>query len=299
MSLSSPPRSPMRSRSSSKLDKNADQRPLSPLAQPASVPGPSTPRRVTSNPLHGAASPPPERSKSRAKDLLRKHYGLGTLGPPTPTGRPMDPMDLGLCPSCVLDCGVSRLPHPDSPAFDARAYYEQLITTSSLTALLKKENELLTGRVCACRARRRTYPRPDMRQLDSERQSLVYNHHHELIAATDTISAVRCPQARVAGRSSSCADEDQGRVARRRPRPAQGRLFRNLTAQRRGCDRAAQPVLVAPGLIAASPFALPLLLHFVLRMLFLPRASFFADNELDYKTAYGQQKESASNEQWL
>jgi hypothetical protein len=29
-----------------------------------------------------------------------------------------------------------------------------------------------------------------MRQLDGERQSLVYNHHHELIAATDTISAV-------------------------------------------------------------------------------------------------------------
>ncbi|KAI0034341.1 Vps51/Vps67-domain-containing protein, partial [Vararia minispora EC-137] len=95
-------------------------------------------------------------SKSRAKDLLRKHYGLG-VGPPHPSGRPVDPMDL------------------DSPAFDARAYYEQLITTSSLTALLKKENELLT----------------DMRQLDSERQSLVYNHHHELIAATDTISAMK------------------------------------------------------------------------------------------------------------
>jgi len=29
-----------------------------------------------------------------------------------------------------------------------------------------------------------------MRQLDSERQALVYNHHHELIDATDTISAV-------------------------------------------------------------------------------------------------------------
>ena len=30
----------------------------------------------------------------------------------------------------------------------------------------------------------------EMRQLDSERQALVYNHHHELIDATDTISAV-------------------------------------------------------------------------------------------------------------
>ena len=31
----------------------------------------------------------------------------------------------------------------------------------------------------------------EIRQLDSERQSLVYNHHHELIAASDTISSVR------------------------------------------------------------------------------------------------------------
>jgi hypothetical protein len=31
----------------------------------------------------------------------------------------------------------------------------------------------------------------EIRELDSERQSLVYNHHHELIAASDTIAAVR------------------------------------------------------------------------------------------------------------
>jgi vacuolar protein sorting-associated protein 51 len=31
---------------------------------------------------------------------------------------------------------------------------------------------------------------PEIRQLGSERQSLVYNHHHELIAASDTIAAV-------------------------------------------------------------------------------------------------------------
>lgn len=33
----------------------------------------------------------------------------------------------------------------DSTAFDAKAYYEQLITTSSLPTLLRKENELLNG----------------------------------------------------------------------------------------------------------------------------------------------------------
>ncbi|PIL35689.1 hypothetical protein GSI_02419 [Ganoderma sinense ZZ0214-1] len=97
--------------------------------------------------------------KTRARDLLRKHYGLG-LGPPPPLSgakSSQDPMDF------------------DSAVFDARAYYEQLITTSSLPTLLKTENDLLT----------------EIRQLDSERQSLVYNHHHELIAASDTIAAMK------------------------------------------------------------------------------------------------------------
>jgi len=83
--------------------------------------------------------------------------------------------------------------HIDSPSFNAKAYYEQLITSSSLTNLLKKENELLSG-IVLCRAMSSTYSSNflniEMRQLDTERQSLVYNHHHELIAATDTISDV-------------------------------------------------------------------------------------------------------------
>jgi vacuolar protein sorting-associated protein 51 len=33
-------------------------------------------------------------------------------------------------------------------------------------------------------------PLTEIRELDGERQSLVYNHHHELIAASDTIAAV-------------------------------------------------------------------------------------------------------------
>ncbi|TDL25677.1 hypothetical protein BD410DRAFT_603991 [Rickenella mellea] len=124
-----------------------------------------SPRRATTptpvvNPPHAPSTPPPiEKPKGRARDLLRKHYGLG-VGPPPPLqgpGRPLDPMNM------------------DSPAFDARSYYEQLISTSSLLTLLKRENELTS----------------EIRQLDSERQSLVYNHHHELIAASDTISTIK------------------------------------------------------------------------------------------------------------
>ncbi|KAF8150657.1 Vps51/Vps67-domain-containing protein [Crassisporium funariophilum] len=106
-------------------------------------------------PKRAPSTPPPQ--KARAMDLLRKHYGLGVGPPPPRAGNSTDPMDL------------------NSTAFDAKSYYEQLITTSSLPALLKRENELLS----------------EIRQLDSERQSLVYNRHHELIAASDTISAMK------------------------------------------------------------------------------------------------------------
>ncbi|KAJ7261817.1 Vps51/Vps67-domain-containing protein [Mycena haematopus] len=136
--------------------------PPSPL-RPVS-PTPSTHNTIVPSPLAGGvprrtpASPPPTGTKTRARDLLRKHYGLGVGPPPSLPGKTnQDPMNL------------------DSPAFDAKSYYEQLITTASLPALLKRENELLV----------------EIRELDSERQSLVYNHHHELIAASDTIAAMK------------------------------------------------------------------------------------------------------------
>ncbi|KAG6900607.1 hypothetical protein C0993_007830 [Termitomyces sp. T159_Od127] len=128
--------------------------PTTSLANPSSehVSAPLTARR------YGTPSTPPQ--KSRARDLLRKHYGLGVGPPPPIPGKAaVDPMNLGA----------------DSTVFDAKSYYEQLITTSSLTSLLKRENELLS----------------EIRELDSERQSLVYNHHHELIAASDTIAAMK------------------------------------------------------------------------------------------------------------
>jgi len=78
----------------------------------------------------------------------------------------------------------------DSSAFDAKSYYEQLITTSSLPALLKRENELLSGTGTFVHLASVSLFLPEIRQLEGERQSLVYNHHHELIAASDTISAV-------------------------------------------------------------------------------------------------------------
>jgi len=73
------------------------------------------------------------------------------VGPPAPLqGRPHDPMNIGLYPFyLVLSSHIHKI-HPlftrtDSASFDAKAYYEQLITTTSLTGLLKQENELSAG----------------------------------------------------------------------------------------------------------------------------------------------------------
>ena len=53
------------------------------------------------------------------------------------------------------------------PKFDLQS----LLRSNSLSVLLGKESELIV----------------QIRELDGERQSLVYNHHHELVAASDTI----------------------------------------------------------------------------------------------------------------
>ncbi|KAJ8521901.1 hypothetical protein ONZ45_g1474 [Pleurotus djamor] len=146
---------------------------------------PTTPKanlpRPPPSPLRSNAASPPSRrpgqpaaGKTRAKDLLRKHYGLG-VGPPAPLpGNLADPMNL------------------DSSAFDAKAYYDQLIATSSLQGLLRRENELLSGIIVFTSFINVSQATAlEIRELDSERQSLVYNHHHELIAASDTIAAVK------------------------------------------------------------------------------------------------------------
>ncbi|CCM04244.1 uncharacterized protein FIBRA_06411 [Fibroporia radiculosa] len=186
---SSPPLSPTRSRTP--LPRQSTSTPLRPTS-PTSIHSSSTPTgafspRRSSNPsplVHNGplpSTPPPgDRPKTRARDLLRKHYGLG-VGPPPPLPGKADPMDLGEGAERrernydTCSDKNRRSSDADSTAFDAKSYYEQLITTSSLPTLIRRENELLT----------------EIRQLDSERQSLVYNHHHELIAASDTIAAMK------------------------------------------------------------------------------------------------------------
>lgn len=63
----------------------------------------------------------------------------------------------------------------DNPSFDANARVEKLLSQASLEQLVDEQVELLQT----------------IRELDSEKQSLVYNHHHELISASETIKQLQ------------------------------------------------------------------------------------------------------------
>ncbi|POY70385.1 hypothetical protein BMF94_6666 [Rhodotorula taiwanensis] len=121
-------------------------------------PSPSFSRRVstasssTAATQYAHANPSPADRKKRSR--LRDYYGLAKGAAPK-SGQSLD---------------------IDSPAaFDADAYFNSLVSTASLPDLLRRENDLLN----------------EIRELDGERQSLVYNHHHELIDASDTIRKMK------------------------------------------------------------------------------------------------------------
>ncbi|KWU46780.1 hypothetical protein RHOSPDRAFT_31598 [Rhodotorula sp. JG-1b] len=101
------------------------------------------------------ASPSVATADRKKRSRLRDYYGLAKAAPVAGAGQ-------------ALDIDVPG-------AFDADAYFNSLASTASLPDLLRRENELLN----------------EIRELDGERQSLVYNHHHELIDASDTIRKMK------------------------------------------------------------------------------------------------------------
>lgn len=238
------PSQPQQRRTSNPRQVSSRLTPSTPVTPNPTPPGPLS----TSAPdLQGRPNVPstPPSQRARARDLLRKHYGLG-LGPPSSSGNPADPLNMGKGIFLCYKRNVSqRVCWPDSPAFDAKSYYEQLITTSSLPTLIKRENELITG-IAMFHAfppldlRKRSsdtrISMAEIRELDSERQSLVYNHHHELIAASDTIAAVglffvfSTEPISHDTKTSIRLDEDSSGEPGFRPRPSQGSILRDISS---------------------------------------------------------------------
>ncbi|KAJ5965521.1 Vacuolar protein sorting-associated protein 51 [Penicillium waksmanii] len=99
---------------------------------------PSTARAISPNPIAGR----------RNRSALRDYY---KLKPPW-TGTELDNAD-----------------------FDPQRYVDQLLSTSSLSTILKAENTLVG----------------DVRTLDGERKALVYDNYSKLIRAVETIGKMR------------------------------------------------------------------------------------------------------------
>lgn len=106
-----------------------------------------------------SASPRPKTDKRRAANLLRDYYGLSSDTNSNPQS------------SSTSEAGNAAIPSSSDTNAGSKIDLQSLLRSNSLSVLLAKESELIV----------------QIRELDGERQSLVYNHHHELVAASDTI----------------------------------------------------------------------------------------------------------------
>lgn len=116
----------------------------------------------------------PARSSRRNRphnDLLRNYYGMKDPGSSTAVSA--DPLD------------------PDASCFQVDSAFHNLLQTKSLGQLIREESSLLT----------------EIRELDGERQSLVYNHHHELVSASETMKRVRAVPNRAVYSTDTLIDE--------------------------------------------------------------------------------------------
>lgn len=127
---------------------------------------PSTARALSPNPNTGR----------RNRSALRDYYNLKPPGPDSPGAprsrsvpRNTDAGDISN-PS-TLASGTEL----DNADFDPQRYVDQLLSTSSLSTILKAENTLVG----------------DIRTLDGERKALVYDNYSKLIRAVETIGKMR------------------------------------------------------------------------------------------------------------
>jgi hypothetical protein len=111
----------------------------------------------------GSASPASRTQQRKrqagANSILRNYYGLKA-----------DDRD----PSASVE-PVADPTDPDGASFDVTTAFDRLLRTQPLSRLLREESDLLTS----------------IRELDGERQSLVYNHHHELVSASETMRKMK------------------------------------------------------------------------------------------------------------
>ncbi|CAG8909943.1 unnamed protein product [Penicillium egyptiacum] len=135
--------------------------------------------------LSAASTPSTARALSpslhprRNRSALRDYYNLKPPGADVSASR-----DVSRSRSVPRNTDAGDISDPnapssgtelDSPDFDPQRYVEHLLSSSSLSTVLKAENTLVG----------------DIRTLDGERKALVYDNYSKLIRAVETIGKMR------------------------------------------------------------------------------------------------------------
>ncbi|EEH48154.1 uncharacterized protein PADG_04238 [Paracoccidioides brasiliensis Pb18] len=130
-----------------------------------------------STPTPRAASPSLTHRKNRA--ALRDYYNLRPVRPdssqPNHSPRSIASTSGSHDDASTHPISPSTQVELDNPNFDPSAYISRLLSTSSLSTILKAENSLIS----------------DIRTLDGERKALVYDNYSKLIKAVETIGKMR------------------------------------------------------------------------------------------------------------
>ncbi|EER44562.1 conserved hypothetical protein [Histoplasma capsulatum H143] len=134
---------------------------------------------ATSNTSTPTAKASPSLAHRKNRAALRDYYNLRPAHPEPP--HPNNSQSRSVSPSLSSRASATH-PAPveahaelDSPNFDPSAYITHLLSTSSLSTILKAENSLIS----------------DIRTLDGERKALVYDNYSKLIKAVETIGKMR------------------------------------------------------------------------------------------------------------
>ena len=162
-------------------------RPQSPSVSqsPAYTPSSSVRPSLDSPRLDGrAVSPAPtDPSQRRNRAALRDYYNLkarpghrqplpGAASTTSATGNLSSSLDAAVeAPSSISALHADL----DEEKFEPAKYVEELLHNSDLQTVLETERNLIS----------------DIKNLDAERKALVYDNYNKLIAATDTIGAMR------------------------------------------------------------------------------------------------------------
>ncbi|PGH23826.1 hypothetical protein AJ80_02074 [Polytolypa hystricis UAMH7299] len=145
----------------------------------ARTPSPTSSRRPSLDTLgaSNASTPTTSKPQRRNRAALRDYYNLR---PNRADSQSTQTRSRSIASQETSDTGVtatapSANAELDNPNFDPSTYISQLLSSSSLSTILKAENSLIS----------------DIRTLDGERKALVYDNYSKLIKAVETIGKMR------------------------------------------------------------------------------------------------------------